>query len=70
MNVPFSPPDITGEASPPDAAEDADAICLRTMLPDKMKYDLDAPKNTGFFSDIVTMFRTFLCRFWESKYPQ
>ena len=46
------------EAELLDAAEDVDAVYIRDVLPDKMKYNLDALKNFSFFSDIKTMFRT------------
>ena len=46
------------EAELLDAADDVDAVYIRDVLPDKMKYNLDALKNFSFFSDIATMFRT------------
>ena len=46
------------EAELLDAASDVDAVYIRDVLPDKMKYNLDALKNFSFFSDIKTMFRT------------
>ncbi len=41
-----------------DGAEDVDAVYTQTVLPEKMKYNLQSIRNFGFWSDIGTMFRT------------
>ena len=46
------------EADLLDAADDADAVYIRDVLPGKMKYNLEEMKNFSFLSDINTMFRT------------
>ena len=40
------------------SAEDADRVYIETVLPEKMKYNLEYTKNFGFFSDIRLMFKT------------
>lgn len=39
-------------------AENADEVYIRQVLPEKMKYNLEAMKNFSFFEDIKTMFAT------------
>jgi len=39
-------------------AENTDAVYIEKILPQKMKYNLDAIEQFGFFSDIKTMLRT------------
>ena len=46
------------EAELLDAAEDVDAVYIRDVLPDKMRYNLDELKSFSFFSDLKTMFQT------------
>lgn len=41
-----------------DNAEDVDAAYVQKVLPGKMRYNLRAIENFGFWSDIRTMFRT------------
>ena len=41
-----------------EAAEDTDEVYINTVLPEKMKYNLEAIKNFSFFSDIKIMFQT------------
>ena len=48
------------EADLLDAAEDVDAVYIRDVLPDKMRYNLDELKSFSFFSDLKTMFQTVL----------
>ena len=40
------------------SAEDADEVYVDTILPEKMKYNLDYTRSFGFFSDIKLMFKT------------
>ena len=42
-----------------EAAEDTDEVYINNVLPEKMKYNLEAIKNFSFFGDIKTMFKTF-----------
>ncbi len=46
------------EAKLLDKAEDADEVYINQVLPEKMKYNLEAIKNFSFFGDIKTIFRT------------
>ena len=39
-------------------AENADDVYVQQVLPEKMKYNLEAMKNFSFFEDIKTMFAT------------
>ena len=39
-------------------AENVDAVYVEQILPGKMRYNLDAVKHFGFWSDLRTMFRT------------
>lgn len=39
-------------------AENADNVYVQQVLPEKMKYNLEAMKNFSFFEDIKTMFAT------------
>ena len=41
-----------------EAAEDTDEVYINTVLPEKMKYNLEAIKNFSFFSDIKIMFQS------------
>lgn len=41
-----------------DGAEDVDETYIHQVLPGKMRYNLDAIRNFGFWSDIKTMLRT------------
>lgn len=41
-----------------DGAEDVDAVYTQTVLPEKMKYNLQSIRSFGFWSDIGTIFRT------------
>ncbi len=41
-----------------DKAEDVDTVYVDTILPAKMKYNLESLKAFSFFGDIKTMFRT------------
>lgn len=40
------------------AADDVDSVYINDVLPQKMKYNLDAIKSFNFFGDIKTMFKT------------
>ncbi|MBQ1944651.1 MAG: sugar transferase, partial [Ruminococcus sp.] len=40
------------------SAENADRVYIETVLPEKMKYNLQYVKSFGFFSDIGLMFKT------------
>ena len=46
------------EAELLDVAEDIDAVYVHTVLPGKMKYNLESIKNFSFLEEIKTMFRT------------
>lgn len=46
------------EAELLDAADDVDRVYVETVLPAKMKYNLESVKNFSFWADIKTMFRT------------
>lgn len=46
------------EAELLDAAEDVDAVYVHTVLPGKMKYNLESIKKFSFLGEIKTMFRT------------
>ena len=46
------------EAELLDAAEDTDKVYVEDVLPAKMKYNLEAIENFGFWSDIKVMFMT------------
>ena len=46
------------EAELLDAADDVDAVYIREVLPDKMKYNLEELKNFSILSNIKTMFMT------------
>lgn len=46
------------EAELLDAADDVDRVYIETVLPGKMKYNLQSLKKFSFFGDIATMFRT------------
>ena len=46
------------EAELLDQAEDVDAVYIRDVLPEKMRYNLHSIKNFSFWTDIRTMFRT------------
>lgn len=48
------------EAKLLDAAEDVDRTYIEEVLPDKMKYNLEAIRHFSFLSEIATMFRTVL----------
>lgn len=41
-------------------AENADEVYIRQVLPEKMKYNLEAIKKFGFLEDIKTMFATVI----------
>ena len=41
-------------------AEDADEVYINTILPEKMKYNLQYTREFGFFSDIKIMFKTVI----------
>ncbi len=41
-----------------EGAEDVDGVYIRDILPDKMRYNLQAVKEFGFFGDIKLMFMT------------
>ena len=43
-----------------EAATDVDAVYVEKILPDKMRYNLQAIRNFSFWADIRTMFRTVL----------
>lgn len=43
-----------------EAATDVDAVYVKKILPDKMRYNLQAIRNFSFWADIRTMFRTVL----------
>ena len=43
-----------------EAAENTDEVYIKEVLPEKMKYNLEAIKNFSFFGDIKLMFRTVL----------
>lgn len=40
------------------SAEDADEVYIQTILPEKMRYNLEAIEKFSFFRDIATMFAT------------
>ena len=40
------------------SGEDADKVYIETILPEKMKYNLDYTEHFGFGSDIKLMFKT------------
>lgn len=42
------------------SAEDADEVYINTILPEKMKYNLQYTREFGFFSDIKIMFKTVI----------
>lgn len=42
------------------AAGDPDAVYLETILPEKMRWNLDSISRFSFFGEIATMFRTLL----------
>ena len=42
------------------AAENTDEVYIKDVLPEKMKYNLEALKNFSFFGDIKIMFQTVL----------
>lgn len=42
------------------AAENTDEVYIKEVLPEKMKYNLEALKNFSFFGDIKIMFQTVL----------
>lgn len=44
-------------------ADDVDDVYINKILPDKMKYNLEAVKKFGFFYDIGIIFRTFFSVF-------
>ena len=46
------------EAELLDAADDVDRVYVEDVLPEKMKYNLEAIKNFSFLGEIATMFRT------------
>ena len=41
-----------------EAAENTDEVYINEVLPEKMKYNLEALKNFSFFGDIIIMFQT------------
>ncbi len=43
-----------------EAAENTDEVYINEVLPEKMKYNLDAIKHFSFFGDIKTMFDTVI----------
>ena len=43
-----------------EAAENTDDVYINEVLPEKMKYNLEALKNFSFFGDIKIMFQTVL----------
>lgn len=47
------------EAEILDKACDVDKTYIEVVMPKKMKYNLDSVKNFSFFSDIITMVKTF-----------
>lgn len=49
-------------------ASDVDKVYVQEILPEKMKYNLDAIKNFSFYSDIKMMFITLLSILGVSKY--
>lgn len=46
------------EAALLDVAEDVDAVYVKMVLPEKMKWNLSSINNYSFVSDIITMIRT------------
>ena len=46
------------EAELLDAADDVDKVYLETVLPEKMKYNLEAVENFSFVREVLTMFKT------------
>lgn len=48
------------EAELLDAVSDVDKAYVETVLPEKMKWNLDSIDNYCFFKEIITMFRTVL----------
>lgn len=48
------------EAKILEAADDVDRVYIERVMPDKMKYNLEAIMNFSFFGEIATMFRTVL----------
>ncbi len=40
------------------SVENADEVYIKTVLPEKMKYNLEYTRSFGFFSDIKLMFKT------------
>ena len=43
--------------------EDVDTVYVEKILPDKMKYNLEAIENFGFFKEIGIMFKTVIAVF-------
>lgn len=43
-----------------EGAEDVDEVYVHQVLPEKMKYNLEAIKNYSFFEDVKTMFATVI----------
>ena len=43
-----------------DAAQDVDAVYIHQVLPEKMKYNLEAIRRYSFWGDLATMVRTVL----------
>ncbi len=41
-----------------ESADDADQVYIEKILPEKMKYNLEAIEKFSFFRDIATMFAT------------
>lgn len=50
-----------------NGAEDTDKVYVETILPEKMKYNLEEIRNYGFFRDIKTMFQTVFAVFGGDK---
>lgn len=50
-----------------NGAEDTDKVYVETILPEKMKYNLEEIAKYGFFRDIKTMFQTVFAVFGGDK---
>ena len=53
-----------------EGAEDPDMVYVKQVLPEKMKYNLQAIKNFSFFGDIKTMFRTVTAVLGKEEYGE
>ena len=47
---------------------DVDLVYMEQIVPEKMKYNLESIKNFSFYSDIVTMCRTFFAMFGKKYF--